>query len=141
MKLSLLLKQRDALLRHVRLVNLAFAFAKLSDFAARITRARLRGAIQLRQPTPDAETGWLPLVALEGNPSVIEEHFTDEDLTDFADAIAFVIGESPLDVTFPIEELAERFVAPLRHQLERAGVVFDHPAPAVEEPHHDSSAG
>jgi hypothetical protein len=141
MKLSLLLTQRDALLRHVRLVNLAFAYAKLSDFAARIARARLHGAVQLRQPTPDAETGWLPVIALEGNPSVIEEHFTEEDLTDFADAIAFITGESPLDVTFPIEELAGRFVAPLREQLERAGVDFDHAAPAIGEPHHDSSAG
>jgi hypothetical protein len=141
MKLSLLLAQRDALLRHARVANLAFAYAKLSDFAARITRARLHGAVQLRQPMPDAGPGWLPLVALEGNPSVFEEHFTEEDLTDFADALAFVAGESPLDVTFRIEELADRFVTPLRRQLEQAGVDLDHAVSAAGEPHrgHASS--
>lgn len=140
MKLSLLLAQREALLLQARLANLAFAYAKLSETAVRISRAGLRGSVTLRQPTPKAEASWVPLLALEGNQSVIEEHFTDEDLTDLADAVAFIRGESPLDVTFRIEELAERFVAPLRHLLEQAGVTFDHTAPSIAEPHRGSSA-
>jgi len=97
--------------------------------------------VTLRQATPDAELGWTPLLALEGNQSVIEEHFTDEDLTDFADAVAFVTGETRLDFTFRIEELAERFVAPLRHQLEQAGITFDLAIDAVEEPNRGNAAG
>lgn len=120
MKLSLILAQRPALLQQLRLANLAFAHAKLSDIAARIARAQLHGLINLRQATPDTESGWTPLTALEGHQSVIEEHFTDEDLTDLADTIAFVTGEATLDLRFHIEELAERFVTPLRHQLEQA---------------------
>jgi hypothetical protein len=141
MKISLLLAQRQALLEQLRLANLAFAHAKLSDLAARIARAGLRGAVTLRQPTPEAELGWTPLLALEANQSVIEEHFTDEDLTDFADTVAFLTGETNLDVTFRIEEMADRYIAPLRQQLEQAGVTFDHPAAPVAEPQHGDSSG
>ena len=140
MKLSILLAQRPALLVEARLANLAFAYAKLSDFAVRINRARIRGSVCLQQPTPEAGPGWTPLTALETNQSIIEEHFTDEDLIDLADAVAFITGESSLDLTFPIEHLAERFVAPLRHQLEQAGVTFDHIAPSIAEPHRGGSA-
>ncbi len=133
MKLSILLAQRQTLLAEARLANLAFAYAKLSEVATRISRARLRGSIHLRQASPDLEPGWTPLTALEGNQSVFEEHFTDEDLTDFADAIAFITGVSRLDLTFRIEETAENFVAPLRHELEQAGVTFDQAAQTMEE--------
>jgi hypothetical protein len=141
MKLSLILAQRSALLQQVRLANLAFAYAKLSEIAARIDRARLRGSINLRQVGPDAEFGGLPLTALEGNQSVFEEHFTDEELTDFADAIAFITGVGRLDLTFRVEETADNFVAPLRHELEQAGLIFDYAAQAIEEPNRGNATG
>ena len=141
MKLSLILAQRQALLQQTRIANLAFAYAKLSEIAARITRAQLHGLINLRQAAPDTEPGWTPLTALEGHQSVIEEHFTDEDLTDCADAIAFLTGENCLDLNFRIEELPEKFVAPLRHQLEQAGILFDDTAQSIAEPHRGNSAG
>ena len=141
MKLSLILAQRQALFQQVRRANLAFAYAKLSDIAARIARARLRGSINLQQPGTDADAGWMPLTALEGNQSVFEEHFTDEELTDFADAIAFITGVGRLDLTFRIEETAEIFVAPLRHELEQAGVTFDHAAQTIEEPNRGNPTG
>lgn len=140
MKLSILLSQRQALLHEVRLANLAFAYAKLSEIAGRLARAQLCGTVTLRQPTPDAESGWTPLLALEGNQSVIEEHFTDEDLTDFADAIAFITDATSLDVTFRIEELAERYLVPLRHQLEQAGITFDQAAPSIAEPQRGNAS-
>ena len=141
MKLSLILAQRQALLQQVRLANLGFAYSKLNEIAARIARAHLRGSVNLKQTNPDAELGWTPLATLEGNQSVIEEHFTDEDLSDLADAVAFVTGETHLDLTFRIEELAERFVAPLRQQLEQAGITFDHVEQAIREPHRRGAAG
>jgi hypothetical protein len=141
MNLSTLLAQRQMLLRQTRLANLAFAYVRLGDLAVRIARARMHGSVNLKQAAPEAEACWASLTALEGNQSVIEEHFTDEDITLFADAIAFVTGENHLDLTFHIEELAERFVAPLRHQLEQAGVVFDYAAAPITEPHQGNSAG
>lgn len=140
MKLSLLLTLRPALLRQARLANLAFAYWKLSDFAGRIARARLRGEINLKQATPDAGRYWASLTALEGNQSVIEEHFSDEDLMDFADAIALTTGESNLDLTFRIEQLPERFLAPLRLKLEQGGVFIDHDSHPVEEPNRGGSS-
>jgi hypothetical protein len=125
MKLSHLLRHRQSFLHQAHVANLAFACTRLTDLAGRVTRAGLRGAVRVRQPTADIETGWTPLVALAGSQSVIEEHFTDEDLIDLADALAFVTDESPLDLTFCIEELADRYVAPLRAQLTAAGVTLD----------------
>ena len=141
MKLSILLTLRPALLRQARLADLAFAYRKLGDFATRIARAQLRGEINLKQAAPEAERCWASLTALAGNQSVIEEHFTDEDIMDLADLVAFATGESNLDVTFRIEQLPEKFLAPLCRQLEQAGVVIDHDPHPVEEPSPGSSSG
>jgi hypothetical protein len=140
MKLSLLLTLRPALLRQARLSNLAFAYWKLSDFAGRIARARLQGEINLKQATPDTGRYWASLTALEGNQSVIEEHFSDEDLMDFADAIALTTGESNLDLTFRIEQLSEKFLAPLRLKLEQGGIVIEPDSHPVEEPNRGGSS-
>ncbi len=125
MKLSTLLAQRQALLQQARVANLAFAYQRLGDFADRIARARLQGEVTLKQATPDGERCWASLTALEGNQSVIEEHFTDEDIMDFADIVAFGTGENHLDLAFRIEQLAENFVTPLRSQLEQLGIEID----------------
>lgn len=141
MKLSLLLTLRPALLRQAQLAGLAFAYWRLREFATCIARVRLRGEVNLQQAEAEAGCYWASLTALEGSQSVIEEHFTDEDIMDLADLIAFVTGESHLDLTFRIEQLAERFVMPLRLQLEQAGVVVDHDSPPVAEPSRGDSPG
>ena len=141
MKLSHLLRQRPALLRQARLTNLAFAYAKLDGFATRIARAHLHGEVNLRQATPEAERSWASLTALQGNQSVIEEHFTDEDIMDLADLVAFASGESNLDATFAIEQFAEKFLAPLRQELEHHGVSIDCDPLPVAEPNRENSAG
>ena len=134
MKLSLLLTLRPALLRQAHLAGLAFAYWKLSEFATRVVRARLRGEVNVKQAEPEAERFWATLTALAGNQSVIEEHFTEEDIMELADVIAFATGERHLDLTFRIEQLPEKFLAPLRHQLELAGVVIDHDFQPIGEP-------
>lgn len=141
MKLSHLLRQRPALLQQARLTNLAFAYARLGEFATRIARARLHGEVNLKQANAEAELPWASLTALTGSQSVIEEHFTDEDLMDFADLAAFVTGEKNLDATFPIEHVSEKFLAPLRRQLEQAGVMIDDDPQPVEEPNREGSPG
>jgi hypothetical protein len=141
MKLSTLLSLRPALLRQAHLAGLAFAYWKLSEFATRVVRARLRGEVNLRQAEPEAGHYWASLTALAGNQSVIEEHFTEEDLMELADVIAFATGERHLGLTFRIEQLPEKFLAPLRHLLEQAGVVIDAEFQPIGEPSRGGSSG
>ena len=124
-KLSTLLTQRQALLRQARLANLAFAYTTLGDFTRRIARGQLSGRVTLKPPAPQADRYWASLTAVEGSQSVIEEHFTDEDLMDLADVLRFVTGNDALEFTFRLGELTETFLAPLRVELEREGVMID----------------
>ena len=127
MKLSTLLANRRSLLRRVQLANLAYAYSTLRLLADRIARAKLVGWVRLSQGSSDEqEAAQEPaLTALEGNQSLIEEHFTEQEIIDMADSIAFAIDEDDLEIEFPIEELRERFVDPLRAELVDAGVSLD----------------
>ena len=136
MKLSSLLTQRRALLQQARLANLAFAYDRLGDFARRIASAGLTGKVRLQTASPEVQRYWPTLTALERSQSVIEEHFNDEDLLDLADVLAYVLAENDLDLTFHLEELEGRFLAPLRYELNHAGVKIDHERPAKE---HENS--
>ena len=132
MKLSQLLAQRDALLLQARLANFAYAYVKLEEFAARVDRAQLSGLVCLKQAV--TATGQDPsgatLTALAGPQAVIEEHFTDEDISDLADVLAFVLGGGGLEITFPLEDLADMFLGPLRREFEEHGITIDRPATA-----------
>lgn len=134
MKLTQLLRAREALQRQTALANLAFAYQTLDAFAGRIARARLIGRVNLKPAAPDDERYWATLTALDGSQAVIEEHFADEDLMDLADAIAFATGREDFDVTFSLEEFAENFLPPLRHALEQAGIVIDVATQPAERP-------
>lgn len=131
MKLSKLLTTRQALLRQAQLANLAFAYAVLDRFATRIANANLRGLVKLRPADPSEERFWATLRALEGNQSVLEEHFADHELIEFADAMAFAAEEEFTELDFRLEELGEKFLLPLRHMLELSGIEID---VAHEEP-------
>jgi hypothetical protein len=133
-KLSTLLSRRPALLREARLANLAFAYATLDNFSARIRRAQLTGRVTLKHAAPHAERYWASLTALDSSQSVIEEHFTDEDFMEMADILGFVTGNDALDITFCLEDIAELFLAPLRTDLDRAGIIIDASTPQLEEP-------
>lgn len=125
MKISKLLATRQALLRQTQLANLAYAFVTLQRFSARIEAARLRGLVRLRPADPDEERFWATLTALEGNQSVLDEHFADHELIELADAISFVSDGEFDEMDFYLEELAEKFLMPVRQMLEHSGVVFD----------------
>ena len=133
MNLSKLLHQREALLRQTRLANLAYAYRRLGDFADRIARAGLHGKVCLQPADPATERYWPVLTALEGNQSVIEEHFSDEDILELEELIFFVTGEDGMDVVFRCEELAARFIRPLRRQLIQAGVTLEPETPAMQK--------
>ena len=125
MKISKLLATHHAILEQARLANLAQAYLTLRRLAERVRRARLHGLVQLRQPDIDEERFWASLTALEGSQSVLEEHFSDEELMEFADAAAFVRGTNALDVTFWLEHVAVLFVEPVAAELRRCGVESD----------------
>jgi|SRR5581483_9462634 len=134
MKLSQLLSQREALVRQARLANLAFAHETLANFLARAQRAGLRGRLHAKSADPASERFGPTLHALDASQSVVEEHFTDEDLSDLVDVLAFLTGGLPLELTFEATRIADDFLAPLRAELAREGVAFDGRSTAIEEP-------
>jgi hypothetical protein len=131
MKFIQLLHQRDALIRQARLANVAFAYLRLSDFSARIDRARLRGAVTLHGGDPAADQPWPQLVADEGSQSAIEEHFLDEDVIELADILAFLHDTGPLaEFSFRLEDVGSCYLPRLWHELKLADIV-----PGRETPH------
>jgi len=125
MKISKLLATHHALIKQARLANQAQAYSTLRRCAERVRRAQLCGLVNLRQPNADLGRLWASLTALEGNQAVLEEHFSDEELMEFADAVAFARGVTGLDITFRLESLMAEFVVPLENELTQAGVVLD----------------
>lgn len=125
MKLSKLLATRHILLRKAHLAGLAHAYHALQRLAARVAAARLHGLVRLQPADPATERYWPTLTALEGNQSVIEEQFSDDDIMELADAVVLAIEANYDELDFQLEDLAEKFVAPLRVALEQAGVAVD----------------
>ena len=78
--------------------------------------------MRLHPRDPAADRFWPTLTALEGSQSVIEEHFTDGDVADMADLLAFNAGRDDEVASFRLEEMRERLLAPLRSELLNAGV-------------------
>jgi hypothetical protein len=135
MKLSQLLATRKTIIQQANLANLAYAYVTLTRLADRVAAARLHGLVRLRQAGGDQEEPhWASLTALEGNQSVIEEHFGDDDLMALADAIAYAIGHDLSDLEFNLEELSGKYVASLRHALDKAGVAIDLAEQTSEHP-------
>ena len=125
MNLSTLLALRDHLNEQARLANTAYAYATLKRFAHVIRRANLAGRVLLQQPNEQEERYWAALTPLEGSPAVIEEHFSDDDVTALADAVGYATGSPCLDLQFRIERLEEQFVPALATALQMAGVHVD----------------
>lgn len=123
--LTSLLAHRADLLRQVRLAHLAFAHLVLARFEQRVARAGLAGSVTLRPAAPEEGVYWATLTAHTGAQSVIEEHFSDEDLMELADVMAFLSGSDRFELTFPIQELAGQYLPLLRAELERSGIEID----------------
>jgi hypothetical protein len=133
-----LILNRTALLRQARLANLAFAWQRLDAFATRIARAHLHGQVTLQLADPDADRPWPVLLALEGNQSVIEEYFLDEEIAELADILVFLSENNQVaEFTFHLEELASHFLPGLKHELEKAGIHVEQTSLSPE----DSSRG
>jgi hypothetical protein len=125
MNLSKLLSTRQTLLRQAHLANLAHSYVTLSKLADRIENANLRGVVRLQAADAREERFCASLTALENSQAVIEEHFDDADLLRLADGIAFAREADFAELEFHLEDLRDKYVAPLRTALERAGVKVD----------------
>ena len=125
--------QRDTLPRHTQLANLAFTRHRLAEFGARIARARLHGAVTVRHGDPDDDRPWPVLHSTETAPAVIEEPFTDADIAELADKLAFLHDHAATTgFDFRLVELASRYWPDLRRELAQAGVAPE-PAPTPAE--------
>lgn len=143
MNFEKLLHDREALLRSARLANLAFAYARLGEVSARLRRAGLPGALTLELPDDESERFWPTLVAHSAAPSLIEEHFLDEEILELADVLAFLREEGePVSDTFSLATIDERWRPHLRERLQRAGVsgVNETAAPHRDDPWRESDS-
>lgn len=139
MKFLELLHQRDALLQQARLANVAFAYRWLERFGARLQRARLRGAVVLRDGDSDDGLPWPTLEMLEESQAVWEEHFLEEDVLELMDILSFLKdGHRPAEMRFSLEDVAARLVPGLRRELEQAGVLPRAPDAAAADAARDA---
>jgi len=125
MKLSQLLAVRQSILRQAHLAGLAHAYFTLHRLSRRIAGARLRGPVRLQAVNPALERYCPALIALAGAQSVLEEHFSDQDLIELADALALVAGAEIEELEFALEDVPEKFLAPLRTTLKELGIEID----------------
>lgn len=133
MNIHHLLQQRDVLLQQARLANAAYAYQRLAEFAGRIARARLRGAVALRPGDPAGPQPWPGLDARQGSQAVIEEHFLDEEIVELTDILAF-LGEDLRSggVTLRLEDLGARYLPRLKDELVAAGVKLPPETPVIQ---------
>lgn len=125
MKLSALLASRPTILRQAALAHTAAAWLTLQHASSRIAAAGLHGIVRLRQGDPaEDEAPWATLTSNEIRPSVLEEHFTEDDLVEIAEALSYATDTDHADHEFPIQSLAG-YATPLLHTLEKAGVTLD----------------
>jgi hypothetical protein len=126
MKLSALLASRSTILRQAALAHTAAAWLTLQHASMRIAAAGLRGTVRLRQSDPgEDESVWATLTSDEINASVLEEHFTEDDLLEIAEAVAYATDADFADAEFLIETLGETYAAPLLASLQKSGVKID----------------
>lgn len=125
MTLSQLIASRQLINRQANLANLAYAYLTVKRFADRAQRAGLRGRVCLRPANLTAEHYWASLSAVDGAQSVVEEHFSEEDVMDLADAVAYAIEGDYHEIVFPLERMHARLVVPLQLLLAQAGITID----------------
>lgn len=140
MKFPELLHRRDELLRQARLANVAYAYQWLGDFAGRIARSGLRGEVTLRGPNPEEDQRRAKLVAEDFSQSVVAEHFLDEEIAELHAVLAFVHDASLIvELKFRLEEIAERYLPPLRQVLEAADALPKAQPSAVDDGERDAA--
>ena len=126
MKLSALLASRSTILRQAALAHTAAAWLTLQYASLRIAAAGLHGTVRLRQTDPEEdENVSATLTSDDIRTSVLEEHFTEEELQEIAEAFAYATDADYADAEFPIEKLGETYADPLLRSLKKSGVTLD----------------
>ncbi len=123
MNFAELLHQRDGLLQQARLANLAFAHERLAEYALRLRRAGLSGAITVQAADPAAEIAWPTLVAPDIARAVLDEHFLDEDAVELDELLEFLRAEGvAVQDTVCRADIEGRLLPWVRRELARHGV-------------------
>ena len=104
MNFSKLLSSRQSILRQAHLANLAFSYFTISRLADRAAKAGLSQRVRLRATSVGEETIPASLTALTGSQSVIEEHFSDEDVLQLADSMEFALEGPFVEVEFTLDD-------------------------------------
>ncbi|MFH1499760.1 MAG: hypothetical protein ABII82_18265 [Verrucomicrobiota bacterium] len=125
MKLSELLAARPAILRHALLAHTAAAWATLHRLAERVAANQLHGRVRITRDNPAGQPAWPELTSLELKPSVLAEHFTEDDVFALAEALALATDREQLDLTFELDDLGADYAAPLLQTLTKAGIQPD----------------
>lgn len=124
MKYTALLQHREELQLAARLANVAYAHQWLTDFAARIEQAGLRGRVALHGANPEVEGSHPVMLALDLSQAVIEEHFLPEEIAELHSVLASVHDVNVvLQAKFRLEEIGTLYLPALRHVLEVANVL------------------
>ena len=112
--------------RQAALAHTAAAWLTLQYASLRIAAAGLHGTVRLRQSDPEEEeTMSATLTSDDIRSSVLEEHFTEDELLEIAEALAYATDVDYVDAEFPIETLGETYAAPLLRSLKKSGVTLD----------------
>ncbi len=127
MNFSKLLSSRQSLLRQAHLANLAHSYYTIRRLGDRVANARLSGRVRLRPITVGDDPQPATLTALTGNQSVIDEHFSDEDVLQLVDSLEFALESNFSELEFELDEMAATYAPPLLEALLCAGVVLDDP--------------
>ncbi len=140
MKLSELLAARPAILRHAALAHTAAAWETLHQLANRVAAHRLHGRVRIIRDDPATSNAWPELTSFELKPSVLAEHFTEDDVFALAEALALATDQEQLDLAFELEDLEPIYAAPLLETLTKAGIQLDSTSEnsgVIKEDHHD----
>jgi len=141
MKFNELLSRRTELLHQARLANVAYAYQWLGDFAERIERAGLQGAVTLRGPDSESGRKEAELTADNFSQAVLQEHFLEEEIAELYAVLAFVHGaEVIVELKFDLDEVATRYLPSLRLVLETADVLPKEEPSSIEEPGSETTS-
>ena len=124
MKYQELLDHRDELIRVAKLANIAHAHHWLGGFAERIERAGLRGEVVLRGPEPDEGRADPEMLAQDFSQSVVEEHFTADEIRELHAVLSFVHdAERIVEARFRLEGVGDLYLPAIRRVLVVMGVL------------------
>ncbi|HWA29389.1 MAG TPA: hypothetical protein VG734_27310 [Lacunisphaera sp.] len=107
-------RRQNELLQVIRVAKLAYAYQQMGKYAARITRAGLRGEVILRGPDPTSDYPPPVMLACGFNQSVLDEHFLPEDIAELHAVLAYLQSETAVAFRFRLEDIGAVYLPAFR---------------------------